>query len=113
MNPFLHPLSVDHSNVTPADVEKHRSEVRIIDVREPDEFRGDLGHIPGAELVPLRTLGTAARTWKHDERLVVVCRSGGRSSQAAAALAHMGFHRVHNMLGGMLRWRAEGREAAR
>lgn len=113
MNPFSHPLTVDHANVTPADVDKHRTEVRIIDVREPEEYHGDLGHIPGAELVPLRTLTHAARTWKHDERLVVVCRSGGRSGQAAAALAHMGFHRVHNMVGGMLRWRAENREFVR
>ena len=34
-------------------LEEHLREVQIVDVREPDEFAGGLGHIPGARLVPL------------------------------------------------------------
>jgi rhodanese-related sulfurtransferase len=73
---------------------------RVIDVREPDEFCGDLGHIPGAELVPLATLDTASRGWSKDSRYVIVCRSGGRSATAAARLVQLGFREVLNLAGG-------------
>ena len=46
--------------------------------------------------------------WDPAAPLVVVCRSGGRSSNAAAQLAAAGFTRVMNMAGGMLAYRAEG-----
>ena len=73
---------------------------RIIDVREPAEFTGALGHIPGAELVPLATLESAARAWAKDEELVVVCRSGARSARAASLLAALGFRRLQDLAGG-------------
>ncbi len=79
-----------------------RGKVRMVDVREPDEFVGELGHIEGAELVPLATVETAATKWNKDAELVLVCRSGGRSGRAAEALVRMGFSRVVNMTGGML-----------
>jgi sulfur-carrier protein adenylyltransferase/sulfurtransferase len=78
--------------------------VRIIDVREAPEFTGELGHIPGAELVPLATVERVASTWAKDEPLVLVCRSGGRSARACGTLVSLGFSRVMNMAGGMLAW---------
>ena len=88
--------------VQPADVAAHRASTRVVDVREPGEFNDRLGHIPGAELVPLGTLGERAASWDRDAEVVVVCRSGARSSRAASTLAGMGFRRVMNMSGGML-----------
>jgi rhodanese-related sulfurtransferase len=81
---------------------------RIIDVREPDEFTGELGHIPGAELVPLATVLERAHEWSRDDELLVVCRSGGRSSRAAEALVRAGFRHVINLVGGMIAYRAAG-----
>lgn len=101
------------TNVSPNEVAACRPTARIIDVREPHEFRGDLGHIPGAELVPLGRVAAAARQWNRDDEIVVVCRSGGRSAHAASELVALGFSRVKNMAGGMLRWNAEARETAR
>jgi rhodanese-related sulfurtransferase len=83
-----------------------RAGLRVVDVREPNEYTGELGHIPGAELVPLGALESAAATWDKDRELVLVCRSGARSSRAAATLAAAGFRRVMNMTGGMLAWNA-------
>jgi rhodanese-related sulfurtransferase len=40
--------------------------------------------------------------------LVMICRSGNRSSQAARALSQAGFTNVHNLVGGMLRVREKG-----
>ena len=73
---------------------------RVIDVREPDEFAGELGHVPRAELVPLGTLPGAARDWNKDETLVIICRSGARSAKAVALLQEHGFRDVWNLDGG-------------
>ena len=103
------------SGTTNADVREvaARAPRRVIDVREPGEFAGDLGHIEGAELVPLATLPDAARTWPRDAELVVVCRSGARSGRAAQVLKELGFERVVNMSGGMTAWNAAGLPVAR
>lgn len=77
-------------------------EARIIDVREPAEFTGDLGHVANAELVPLSTVTRAARDWPRERPLLMVCRSGRRSAMAAEQLLGMGFEQVANLEGGML-----------
>ncbi|WP_205519821.1 rhodanese-like domain-containing protein [Pyxidicoccus caerfyrddinensis] len=77
-------------------------EVRRIDVREPDEYTGPLGHLPGAELVPLGTLEAASAAWPREAPLLLICRSGGRSAKAAQALAQRGFRHLYNLAGGML-----------
>lgn len=86
--------------ITALDFARLTPRPRLIDVREPSEFRGELGHVPGAELVPLGTLEAAAATWPREEPLVLVCRSGARSARAAAALVAMGFQHVTNFEGG-------------
>jgi rhodanese-related sulfurtransferase len=88
--------------VTPLDVAANREKVRIVDVREPHEYTGELGHIPGAELVPLATLSDAAKAWDKRAEIVLVCRSGARSGRACAQLAVMGFENVFNLAGGMI-----------
>lgn len=79
---------------------------RIVDVRETAELTSELGHIEGIEHVPLATVPAAAARWSRDEEIVVVCRSSGRSGQAAQHLAQQGFKNIHNMVGGMLAWNA-------
>ena len=79
---------------------------RLVDVREPAEFTGELGHVPGSELVPLGTVESAAASWDRDAPLAIICRSGGRSGKAALALAAKGFRRVASLRGGMLAWNA-------
>lgn len=89
--------------VAPAWVAAHASEVRIIDVREPAEFSDELGHIEGAELVPLAKLSTAAHA-DYARPIVTVCRSGGRSAKAVEILNKLGLQRVASMQGGMAAW---------
>ena len=93
--------------VQPQWVEEHLREVQVIDVREPDEYDGPLGHIPGAVLVPLGRLAAEADRIGRDKPVVAVCRAGGRSAQATVILGKAGFDRVANLAGGMLRWRAQ------
>ncbi len=92
--------------LTAAWLAEHASEVLVLDVREPDEFRGELGHIAGAELSPLQTLEARAAALPKQRPVVTVCRSGGRSGKAALALQRLGFDRVASLAGGMLDWNA-------
>ena len=94
--------------VSPQQVQTMADGVRIVDVREVNEFTAELGHIPGAELVPLGTIEHAANEWDKLAPLVMVCRSGGRSGRATQTLKRMGFAEVVNMKGGMLAYNAAG-----
>jgi sulfur dioxygenase len=93
--------------VQPNWLEEHLGEVQVLDVREPDEFNGPLGHIKGAMLLPLGNLGKELSKVKKEAPIVTVCRSGARSAQATVILARAGFERVANLSGGMLRWRSQ------
>ena len=93
--------------VRPDWLEEHLREVQIVDVREPAEFNGSLGHVPGARLVPLGSLAARAGELSKERPVVTVCRSGARSAQATVLLAKAGFENVANLAGGMLRWRAQ------
>ena len=93
--------------IEPHWVQDHRRDLMIIDVREPDEFEGPLGHITGARLIPLGTLQAAAGELERDKPVVTVCRAGGRSAQATVILKRAGFDKIANLAGGMLRWRAQ------
>lgn len=86
----------------------HAGAVQVVDVREPAEFTGGLGHIPGARLLPLAALGERSAEIDRAKPVVTVCRSGARSAQALVLLQKSGFAQVANLAGGMLRWRAEG-----
>ena len=78
----------------------------VLDVREPEEFTGDLGHVAGALLVPLDALERRLPKLAGyvDRDVVVVCRAGARSATAGAILQCAGFRRVANLAGGMLAW---------
>ena len=93
--------------IDPQWLEEHLAEVRVLDVREPEEFDGPLGHLPGAQPVPLGELAQRVAEIPPDLPVVTVCRAGARSAQAAVLLRRAGFERVANLGGGMLRWRAD------
>lgn len=77
----------------------------LLDVRNDDEWA--LGHAPAATLVPLGELAARADELPTDRRLLVICRSGGRSAQATEALVGAGYDAV-NVAGGMQAWLAAG-----
>jgi rhodanese-related sulfurtransferase len=107
------PNPAGYRDVAPGDVTVPARGFTIVDVREPQEFVGELGHIPGATLVPLAGLLAQAVGWSKDAEYLLVCKSGGRSSQAAQALARAGFTRLMNLQGGMMTWNAQGLKTER
>ncbi len=94
--------------IQPQALEELGERVEIVDVREPAEYSGALGHIQGAKLIPLGELVKRAGEISRDKPVVAVCRSGARSAQAVVMLQKAGIGDVANLAGGMLRWRADG-----
>ena len=93
--------------IDPHGLAEHVSVVQVLDVREPEEFNGPLGHIAGAIHIPLGELTARVSELRRERPIVAVCRAGGRSAQAITILLQNGFSDVVNLTGGMLRWRAE------
>lgn len=93
--------------IQPQALEECACNPQIVDVREPDEFEGPLGRIPGAISIPLGQLNARAGELAKDRPVVTVCRSGARSAQASVMLQKLGFRDIANLAGGMLRWRSD------
>ena len=98
MNPSIPQL-------TPAEA-ADRTEAVVLDVREAAELPE--GRIAGSTHIPLGQLPARAFELDRSRPIITVCRSGGRSSQAAQFLAGQGYD-VANLDGGMTQWIAEGR----
>ena len=78
----------------------------ILDVRRPDEYAE--GHIPGAINVPNEDIGTAELPELPDKSqlILVYCRSGRRSKEAAEKLVKLGYTNIVEF-GGILDWKGE------
>lgn len=83
----------------------------VIDVRNPDEFDGDLGHIDAALNLPVSELPSRLPELDSLRRraIMLVCRTDKRSAKAAEILRAAGFTNVAVLRGGMEKWRTEGR----
>lgn len=97
-------------NISVADLKKRidsGEDLNIVDVREPHEHEDfNIGGI----LVPLgeiRAMQVDELEDLKDQEVIVYCRSGGRSGQAAMILETMGFQNVKNLTGGMLAWQEQ------
>jgi len=96
-------LKKKYENITSDQVKNYLkdSNYMIIDVRESFEY--DRGHIPGAKLIPLGQIPKRLNEIDKNKNIIVVCASGGRSSNAASYLGNEGY-KVSNMMGGMMAW---------
>ena len=78
----------------------------IVDVRTQEEY--DSGHIPGAICIPNESIGTEQpkELPDLDQVILIYCRSGNRSKQAAQKLFDMGYTNVYEF-GGINDWTGE------
>ena len=78
----------------------------VVDVRRQDEY--DAGHIPGAVLIPNEDIGTEMpkELPDPDQIILIYCRSGNRSRQAAQKLFDMGYTNIYEF-GGINTWEGE------
>ncbi len=79
----------------------------VIDVREPMEYRA--GHVPGAVLMPLRSVPEKLAEVPTGQPVYVICASGNRSLQATDFLRSKGIE-AYSVAGGTSGWAAGGRE---
>jgi adenylyltransferase/sulfurtransferase len=95
----------DVSEIQPAQLAERLAtgdDLEIIDVREP--FEWELGHIPGARLVPLSRIADEIPRLDKRRETILYCKVGLRSRYAAEQLAEAGLSEVRNLTGGILRW---------
>lgn len=91
--------------ISAEELQPHFQKVKLVDVRRPDEFSGELGHIPGSVLVTLgEELVQFLKQQDPQEEIVFVCRSGVRSATACQIGFQLGLQSVINLQGGMIRW---------
>lgn len=78
----------------------------ILDVRRPDEYA--TGHIPNAINIPNENIGTdeISQLPDKDQLIMVYCRSGRRSKEAAEKLAALGYTNIVEF-GGIIDWKGE------
>ncbi len=78
----------------------------VVDVRRQDEY--DAGHIPGAILIPNESINKdqPEELPDPDQIILVYCRSGNRSKQAAQKLFDMGYRNIYEF-GGITDWTGE------
>lgn len=78
----------------------------VVDVRRQDEY--DNGHIPGAILIPNESIGDKQpeQLPDTDQIILIYCRSGNRSKQAAEKLSKMGYRNIYEF-GGINTWTGE------
>lgn len=78
----------------------------LVDVRTKEEF--EEGHIPGAINLPVEEIGDSQPQLlpNKDQVLLLYCRSGRRSQEAANKLANMGYTKVYEF-GGIMDWTGE------
>ncbi len=83
-----------------------RSDVFILDVRTQEEY--DAGHIKNSTLIPVQVLDKRWSELPRDKKILVYCKSGGRSAQASQILVNNGFKEIYNMKGGITDWTNAG-----
>jgi len=95
--------------ISPQEVQRRLStgeQLRLIDVREPFEFRR--ARIDGSELIPMRSVPQSLPLFEKDEKLIVVfCHHGMRSLQVVGWLREQGVENCVSMAGGIDRWSLE------
>ena len=98
--------AVEYKKISAADAKARMDSgdtIIILDVRTQEEY--DAGHIPGAILVPNETIVDKQPELLPDldAEILVYCRSGNRSAQAAKKLIAIGYTNVVDF-GGIIDW---------
>lgn len=90
-------------HITVADVASRKSEVKVVDIRDPQSFTN--GHMPGATRLSNDNFAEFLDNTDKTTPVVVVCYHGVSSQQAAQVIAQQGFTDVYSMDGGFEAWR--------
>lgn len=82
--------------------------VLLVDVREKDEVAELAYDVPNIINIPLSEFEERFNEIPKDQKVVMVCKGGGRSLRAAGFLVNHGYENVVNMQHGIARWVQKG-----
>ncbi|MEM9052321.1 MAG: rhodanese-like domain-containing protein [Bacteroidota bacterium] len=83
----------------------NKEDFQLIDVRERYEY--EISNLDG-ELMPLQYIPEKLDAIDREKNVVIMCRSGARSENAARYLEEQhGFSNLYNLVGGILAWSDE------
>ncbi len=92
------PIEIRPKEAKPA---LHDSSVVWIDVREDSEW--EYGHLSGIRHIPMSRMAPESFSkFPKEQKMIVVCRSGGRSMRVVHALRNQGFIHAQSLAGGMI-----------
>jgi rhodanese-related sulfurtransferase len=103
--------------IEPEDLKRRLDEdedLLVLDIRTPQEFQEEPGHICGAVNLPFAELSARLKTAKPNlgafrhTKVVLACKIGARSSNALLQLEWAGLRNVHVLRGGVRRWNERG-----
>jgi len=85
-------------------------DILLLDVRTPEDYDGEQGHIAGSVLLPLEQLEQRIDELSdyYEKTVVTICRTDRKSAKAAQILAEKGFADVHVAKMGMTDWIKKG-----
>lgn len=102
---FIPKVVNDVSEIIPEELKGYIGKINLIDVHRPDQFNGEIPHIPGGKLI---TLGSDLDSFlnSHDKKdeIVFVCRNRARSGRASLQAHVIGFSKCVSLQGGGLLW---------
>ncbi|MCL4315189.1 MAG: rhodanese-like domain-containing protein [Candidatus Thermoplasmatota archaeon] len=84
-------------------------EILIVDVREPFEYHGELGHVPGSLNIPMQQIPENLHIFRNAKgNVALICHTGERSHYTCLFLLDQGITNVMNVDGGMVKWHLSG-----
>ncbi|MFZ5642728.1 MAG: rhodanese-like domain-containing protein [Bacillota bacterium] len=92
---------------------QNEKDIVLVDVREPFELE-ETGYIPGSVNIPVGQVEKRINEIPRDKKVVIICRSGRRSAEAAKLLTEKGYTNIYNLEGGIASWsynRAQAKKA--
>jgi rhodanese-related sulfurtransferase len=95
-------------DITPGDAHAwlENGDAIMVDVREPCEYEHI--HIEGIPLIALSTFSPELVPFEKGKKLILQCKSGGRSMMAGQQMIAAGYPEdVYNMMGGIIKWEEE------
>ncbi|HZO84695.1 MAG TPA: rhodanese-like domain-containing protein, partial [Verrucomicrobiae bacterium] len=86
-------------------LEDAKLNIKVIDVREPDEYQ--IAHVIGVPLIPLSVLDKRFTELDPNQQIYIHCKSGIRSMKALRFLRDQGYKYVKSVKGGISAWSDE------
>lgn len=95
-----------YQNISTKDLQwiiQNEKDFVLVDVREPYELE-ETGYLPGAVNIPVGQVEQKLNTLPKTGKMILYCRTGRRSADAAKFLAGKGYTNVYNLEGGIVAW---------